>query len=86
MESQRLFGYAEPYTWNELLAIFRTMYPDRKFCDDIADQGKDLSTVSSEGAEEVLRRMGGKGFTTLEDSIKSAVEQILVEQMVASKK
>ncbi|KAH7321482.1 hypothetical protein BKA65DRAFT_512273 [Rhexocercosporidium sp. MPI-PUGE-AT-0058] len=77
VENQRLFGYAEPYTWNEILGVFRSMYPDRKFMDDLPDAGRDLSTVTNERAAEVLRKFGMPGFTTLEESIKAATEQIL---------
>ena len=77
VENQRLFGYAEPYNWNELLAIFRKMYPNRKFIDDLPEQGQDLSSVSSETAVEVLKKFGRPGFTPLEESVKAATEQIL---------
>ncbi|XMA12422.1 hypothetical protein WAI453_005213 [Rhynchosporium graminicola] len=77
VENQRLFGYAEPYTWNEILAIFRRLYPDRNFMDDLVDAGRDLSTVTNERTAEVLRRFGKPGLTTLEESIKAATEQIL---------
>ncbi|CZT46219.1 uncharacterized protein RSE6_06620 [Rhynchosporium secalis] len=77
VENQRLFGYAEPYTWNEILAIFRRLYPDRNFMDDLVDAGRDLTTVTNKRAAEVLRRFGKPGFTTLEESIKAATEQIL---------
>ncbi|PVH85433.1 aldehyde reductase [Cadophora sp. DSE1049] len=77
VENQRLFGYAEPYTWNEMLAIFRKLYPDRKFMDDLPDAGRDLSIVTNESAAEVLRKFGKPGFTTFEESVRAATEQIL---------
>lgn len=77
VENQRLFGYAEPYTWNDILAMFRRMYPDRAFMADLPDQGQDLSTVANERASEVLRKFGRPGFTPLEESVKAATEQIL---------
>lgn len=80
VEGQRIFGYAEPYTWNELLAIFRRKYPDLVFMDDIPDQGQDLSRVANEGAIEILKRMGRTGFVPLEDTIDAAVQQILSSQ------
>lgn len=77
VDNQRLFGYAEPYTWNELLAIFRRLYPDRKFMDDLPDQGHDLSTVANESATEVLKKFDKAGFTPLEETVKTATEQVL---------
>ena len=76
MNGERIFAYAEPYTWNQILGMFRKLYPNRKFVDDIPDQGADLSTVANERAEEILKRAGKEGFTSLEQSIQWTVEGV----------
>lgn len=60
-----------------MLGVFRSLYPDRKFMDDLPDAGRDFSTVTNEVAAAVLRKFGMQGFTTFEESIKAATEQIL---------
>jgi hypothetical protein len=57
--------------------MFREMYPERKFIDDFPDAGEDLSTVTNEGAIEILKGLGRDGFTPLKASIKAATEQFL---------
>jgi len=70
VRAQRLFTFAYPFTWNDILAIFRKLYPQRKFIDDIPDLGADLSTVENRPAEELLKKMGQQGWTNLEESVK----------------
>lgn len=72
VNNERLFAWAAPYNWNDILAILRNLYPDRKFIEDIPDLGRDLSKVSNERAEEIVKRFGGPGWTSLEDSIRDA--------------
>ncbi len=76
VKNERIFAYGEPYTWNQILSIFRKLFPDRTFVEDLADQGKDLSTVSNERAKEILQRFGAHGFTELEQSLKWTVESL----------
>lgn len=74
VQNERLFAFAYPYTWNKILAVLRKLYPSRKFNDDIPDIGKDLSHVANQRAEEIVRRFGRPGWTSLEDSVKDIVE------------
>ena len=73
---KRILAYKEPYTWNQVLAIFRKLYPNRKFVDDLPDQGEDKSTVDTRRPEEILKRFGDNGFTGLEQSIAWTVERL----------
>ncbi|KAH8655887.1 hypothetical protein BX600DRAFT_470467 [Xylariales sp. PMI_506] len=76
VEGERLFTFAYPYTWNDILAVFRKLYPQRKFIDDIPDLGQDLSKVANERAEELLRRFGFPGWTSLEESVKAVTDTL----------
>jgi nucleoside-diphosphate-sugar epimerase len=59
-----------PATWNDFLAIFRKLFPDRKFPEDKEGYGKDLSQIPIEGAVAMLKKHYGKGFTSIEDCVK----------------
>ncbi len=74
VKNERLFAFAYPYNWNDVLASFRKLYPNRKYRDDIPGQGRDLSKVANERAEELLKRLTGHGWTSLEDTIKQTVD------------
>ncbi|KAF2814725.1 NAD(P)-binding protein [Mytilinidion resinicola] len=71
VKAERLFAFAQPFNWNDILAFFRKLYPGRKFHADFPDLGRDLSKVANERAEELLKRFGQPGWTSLEDSIKA---------------
>jgi nucleoside-diphosphate-sugar epimerase len=74
VESERLFTFAHPYNWNDILAVFRKLYPDRSFIDDIPDLGHDLSTVANKRAEELLKRFNLTAWTSLETSVQEAAD------------
>jgi len=66
---QRLFAFAGTYTWNDVLAIFRKLEPNKQFLED-RDEGEDLSEVPNQAAEELLKKHYGHGWTSLEESVK----------------
>jgi nucleoside-diphosphate-sugar epimerase len=71
--SERLWGFAEPFNWNTVLAIFRKTWPGKKFLEDLPDQIWDESVVSTEGALTALKNVyGQEGWTSLEQSIREA--------------
>ena len=72
VNNERLFTFAHPYNWNDILAILRKLYPEQKFMDDIPNLGRDLSKVSNGRAEELVRRFGRPGWTSLEESVADA--------------
>lgn len=72
VDSERLIDFAHPFNWNDILAIFRKLYPTHQFIDDIPDLGRDLSKVANGRAEEIVKRFGRVGWTSLEDSIRDA--------------
>ena len=78
IKNERIFAYADVYTWNSILAHLRKLKPDHKFPDDIADESKDLSKVPPKArAEEILRNdFGLQGFTSLEQSLKANIAHL----------
>lgn len=78
VSSERLFGFAERWNFNKLLAIYRKTYPDRKFPGDVPGLGVDGVQPPRERAEEVLRwAKNGQGWDGLEGAVKEMSEQFL---------
>ncbi|TKA65606.1 hypothetical protein B0A55_09897 [Friedmanniomyces simplex] len=69
---KRIFAFAQPFNWNDILAILRKLRPDKEFREDV-DCGRDLSEVPNQEAEELLRKHYGHGWTSLEESIRENV-------------
>ncbi|KAM0720638.1 hypothetical protein Q7P37_004775 [Cladosporium fusiforme] len=72
---ERIFAFAAPYNMDSLLAIFRKLEPSKDFGPDVGD-GKDLSEVPNQEAEELLKKHYGHGFTGLEETIKQNIAPI----------
>ncbi|QIW96929.1 hypothetical protein AMS68_002447 [Peltaster fructicola] len=73
--SERLFVAAVPYNINSLVQLLRGLYPERGINGWVEDHGVDQTTyVESGRAEELLRRMGKKGWTDMETSVSAACE------------
>jgi hypothetical protein len=77
VENQRLFGFAEPYNWNDVLGILRKLYPKKRFPEDIPGLGSDLSKIIlAVKAKSLLKEFGRPGWTGLEQSIKENTEDL----------
>jgi nucleoside-diphosphate-sugar epimerase len=73
VKEERVFAFAAPFTYPQLLAAFRKAAPEHKFAEDPEQVDQDLATVPNGRAEELLRKMGRPGWTSLEESIKNMV-------------
>ncbi|KAF2111662.1 dihydroflavonol-4-reductase [Lophiotrema nucula] len=70
VKSERLFGFTQPFNWNDILGIYRKLYPDKTFHEDFEGLGEDRLKVPNQRAEEVLRWVKGRGWTRLEESVQ----------------
>ncbi|KAJ4350196.1 uncharacterized protein N0V89_008817 [Didymosphaeria variabile] len=72
ISGERIFGFAERWDFNKLLAVFRKEYPDRTFPAGLQGQVDDKCEPPSERAEEILKwiKEGGKGWDSLEDKVR----------------
>lgn len=68
-DGKRLFAFAQPYNWNDILAIFRKIEPSKSFPED-RELGRVLSEIPNEEAEELLKKHYGHGWTSLEESVR----------------
>ncbi|KZL73851.1 aldehyde reductase, partial [Colletotrichum tofieldiae] len=70
VKSERIFGFAEPFCWDDVLAILRKQFPNKKFHDNFAGEPYPAIIIKPrDRAEELLKRLGKSGWTSLEDSL-----------------
>ncbi|KAI0384061.1 NAD(P)-binding protein [Hypomontagnella monticulosa] len=74
VSGERLLGFAEPFNWNDIVRVLKRLYPDREFGEEIPNLGTDMSQVANERAEDVLKRLTGHGWTSLEDSLRDTTK------------
>lgn len=73
VENERLFGFAGRHTWNGILAILRGLYPGKTFPEDLPTSEVTNVNVPNERAEGLLKEVFGKGWVSLEDTVKENV-------------
>ncbi|KAH7050297.1 aldehyde reductase II [Macrophomina phaseolina] len=77
LDRQRIFAFAGKFNWNTLLQALRKLYPERTFYEDREGLGHDLSTiVEAPKAEKILRDISGRGWKSLEESLKENLEDL----------
>jgi hypothetical protein len=78
IKNERVFAYAEPFNWNDVLAAMRKARPDAKIPEDLKDNSKDLSEVLPVArAKEILKKnFGQDSFIGLEESVKANIENL----------
>ncbi|OBT57153.1 hypothetical protein VE04_02280 [Pseudogymnoascus sp. 24MN13] len=77
ISNERIYASAAPYTWNQILAILRRLYPKKDFVDDLP--GAELSGmgVPTERGAQVLREYFGRaGWVSLEETVKENVPNL----------
>ncbi|KAK7705127.1 hypothetical protein SLS57_010149 [Botryosphaeria dothidea] len=72
--NERIFTFGEPFTWNKVLRIFKKNWPQRKFDDEDPSEGECLAKAPNERGAQLLRDMGGKGWTSLEESVVKTIK------------
>ena len=78
IRNERIFAFAEPFNWNDVLRVLRKLRPNHTFSPDMEDDMKDLSIVAPHArAEEILKRnFGQEGFTPLEETLEANIAHL----------
>ncbi|OJJ47350.1 hypothetical protein ASPZODRAFT_65377 [Penicilliopsis zonata CBS 506.65] len=71
VQSERIFACAAPYSWNEVIPILRTRYPDNSLIPDPhSEEGiPNMDIVPAKRSGELLRSFYGRSWMGLEESI-----------------
>ncbi|OGM49636.1 hypothetical protein ABOM_001898 [Aspergillus bombycis] len=74
VQSQRLFGFAQPFVWDDVLTILQRLRPYNDKIPGPLGHTRDLSeVVPASRAEELLKAFFGKGWTSLEESLADGI-------------
>ncbi|KII83904.1 hypothetical protein PLICRDRAFT_118643 [Plicaturopsis crispa FD-325 SS-3] len=71
----RLWGAAEPFTWNQLLGIVRKLRPDRDLPEHFAwETTPNLSKIDNARSTALLKELGREGWIGIEESVEGNIE------------
>jgi hypothetical protein len=77
VKNERIFAFAKPFTWNDVLNVLRKLYPSKKFSDNIPDEVRSNMSVPTERGAQLLKDVFGRdGWTSLEETIAENVEDL----------
>ena len=77
ISNERIFAFAEPFTWNDVLDALRRLYPSKKFADNIPDAERSNMIVPTERGVQLLRNIFGRqGWTSLEETVAENVKDL----------
>lgn len=76
VEGERLLGYAKPFSQTAILEILRKIEPEKQFESDPEGEGRDISEVDNGRSEDVLRKLTGKSWTGLEETVRENVKHL----------
>ncbi|KAK3377631.1 hypothetical protein B0H63DRAFT_495527 [Podospora didyma] len=68
VDRERIFGFGERYSWSKVAEILMKLYPEHEGMVALKDNGWDQTDVPNQRGEELLRRLGQNGWTSLEES------------------
>lgn len=74
IENQRIFAFAQRFSWDSILDIMRKRDPSRKLPADFSGGEDPNEILPREAAERLLQELGFPGWTSLEDSIHKNLE------------
>jgi hypothetical protein len=76
-DGARLQAWAEYCNMNDILAILRRLYPQKKFMDNFPNQTKLSITADYDQELALLKKWGGQdGWTSLEQSVVDGVRSM----------
>ncbi|EUC49301.1 hypothetical protein COCMIDRAFT_1953 [Bipolaris oryzae ATCC 44560] len=75
VHSERIFAFAEPWSYNKMMDIWRKQYPEKEFPENIKGLGEDKMKVPNQRAEELLKRIKGSVWESLEKAVKEMADQ-----------
>lgn len=78
VQNERIFTFAEVFTFNEMIQIIKELKPDAKsIASPPENEARDLSRVPNKlGAELLKKWYGQEGYKSMRDSIEAALESL----------
>ena len=72
--NERIFAFAAPFTWNDVIAALRKVFPEREFDDDIEGAERSNMGVANEKGEQLLKDVWGQtGWTSLDETVRQSL-------------
>lgn len=73
----RIYAWAQPFNWSDILAIMWRLYPEKKIVDALPNMGQMIGTVDDSLGLKFMKRWGCQEvWTSLDDCVKENLEDV----------
>lgn len=77
VRNERIYAAAAPFSWNQVLAILRKLYPSKNIPDDIEGSKLSIMVYPSKRGEQLLQDIFGlEGWVSLERTVAENVKDL----------
>ncbi|KAJ6483992.1 hypothetical protein C8R45DRAFT_1099158 [Mycena sanguinolenta] len=76
-QGKRIWAAAHTFEINDILAIWREAFPERKFVEDVKSRPQPKITLELTPSEELLRAFEGRSWLSLRESVIANVQDVL---------
>lgn len=77
MKNERIFAWAQKFTWNDILAIIRKLYPDQAVVEDLPNAKTVMVEADLSLALGLLRKWGPQEeWTGFEQGVREILEEV----------
>jgi hypothetical protein len=76
VKNERIYGFAGPSSWDDILDILRKSFPQRKFLDNF-NQGKDEGQADHDRGGELLQKHYGNTWVGLEETVLNNLKSLV---------
>jgi hypothetical protein len=78
VKNTRLQAWADPFTWNDILAMLRRLYTDHKYVDNLPESPQLSITTDLTQSLGLLKKWAGQnGWRNLEQTVVDNMEPII---------
>jgi hypothetical protein len=82
VSSHRIHTWSDAFNWNDVLAIFRRLYPSKTFPANLENMGQFLGTVDDKIGRELMKKWDGRdSWRGLEEGIKDTLSGKIPAQL-----
>lgn len=74
VQDQRIFAFADQFSWDKVLKIMREIDPSRNLPEDFSGGDDPNVIVPRPKAEKLLQELGRPGWTSLKESVAANVQ------------
>ena len=81
LRNERIQAWCTPFNWNDILAMWRKQYPERKFIEDLPNMGRVNARIDDSLPKSILKKWAGQeDWISLTDGFCETIDSVLADE------